>query len=74
LFGDEAITTEEAKTGSIRTLAPAEDEDICKVSNSTIEGVRIQAIDHINKYQTETVKWQDRKVRLKNIKLGHLVL
>jgi hypothetical protein len=36
LFGDEAITPEEAKTGSIR--------------------------------------WRDRKVRLKNIKPGHLVL
>jgi hypothetical protein len=38
LFGDEAITPEEAKTGS------------------------------------ETIKWRDRKVRLKNIKPGHLVL
>jgi hypothetical protein len=36
--------------------------------------VRLQAIDHINKYQTKIVKWQDRKVRLKNIKPRHLVL
>jgi hypothetical protein len=36
LFGDEAITPEEAKTGSIRTLASAKDEDTCKVSNDTI--------------------------------------
>jgi hypothetical protein len=43
LFGDEAITPEEAKTGSIRTLASAEDEDICKISKDTIEGVRLQA-------------------------------
>jgi hypothetical protein len=35
---------------------------------------RLQAIDHINKYQAEIVKWRDRKVRLKNIKPGHLVL
>jgi hypothetical protein len=74
LFGDEAITLEEAKIGSIRTLASAEDEDTCKVSKDTIEGVRLQAIDHINKYQAETVKWWDRKVRLKNLKSGHLVL
>jgi hypothetical protein len=73
LFGDEAITLEEAKTGSIRTLASAEDKDICKVSKASIEGVRLQAIDHINKYQAKTAKWQDRKVRLKNIKLGHSV-
>jgi hypothetical protein len=30
--------------------------------------------DHINKYQVETPKWRDRKVRLKNIKPRHLVL
>ncbi|KAL5668367.1 hypothetical protein ACJX0J_020588, partial [Zea mays] len=29
---------------------------------------------NINKYQAETIKWCDRKVRLKNIKPGHLVL
>jgi hypothetical protein len=74
LFGDEAITPEEAKTGSIRTLASAKDEDICKVSKDSIEGIRLQAIDHINKYQAETAKWRDRKVGLKNIKPGHLVL
>jgi hypothetical protein len=34
----------------------------------------LQAIDHINKYQAEIVKWRDRKVRLKNIKPGHFVL
>jgi hypothetical protein len=74
LFGDEAITLEEARTGSIRTLASAKDEDTCKVSKDTIEGIKFQAIDHINKYQAKTVKWWDRKVRLKNIKPGHLVL
>ena len=31
MFGDEAITLEEVKAGSIRTLASAEDEDTCKV-------------------------------------------
>jgi hypothetical protein len=29
LFGDEAITPEEARTGTIRTLASAENEDSC---------------------------------------------
>ena len=73
LFGYEAITPEVAKTGSIRTLASTKDEDTCKVSKDTIEGVRLQAIGRINKYQAETVKWQDKKVRLKSIKLGYLV-
>jgi hypothetical protein len=60
--------------GSIRTLASAEDEENCKITKETIEGTRLQAVDHINKYQAETIKWRDRKVRLKNIKPGHLVL
>jgi hypothetical protein len=65
---------DEARTGSIKTLASEEDKDACKIIKDTIEGNRLKAIDHINKYQAETVKWRDRKVRLKNIKLGHLVL
>jgi hypothetical protein len=74
LFGDEAITPEEAKTGSIRTKASAEDEADYQTTKDTIEGTRLQAIEHINKYLAETIRWRDRKVRLKNIKPGHLVL
>jgi hypothetical protein len=74
LFGDEAITLEEVRMGSIRTLASVEDEENCKITKDIIEGTRLQAVDHINKYQAETIKWRDRKVKLKNIKPGHLVL
>jgi hypothetical protein len=74
MFGDEAITPEEARMGSIRVLALIEDKGDCQITKDTIEGTRLQAIEHINKYQAETIKWRDRKVRLKNIKLGHLVL
>jgi hypothetical protein len=74
LFGDEAITPEEAKTGSIRTTASAEDEANYQITKDTIEGTRLQAIEHINKYQAKTIRWRDRKVRLKNIKPGHFVL
>jgi hypothetical protein len=65
LFGDEAITPKEAEAGPIRTIASAEDEDDCQITKETIEGTRLQAIEHINKYQVETIKWRDRKVRLK---------
>jgi hypothetical protein len=74
LFGDEAITPEEAKAGSIRTIASVEDEANYSVAKDTIEGTRLQAVENINKYQAKTIKWRDRKVRLKNIKPGHLVL
>jgi hypothetical protein len=74
LFGDKAITPEEAKAGSIRTTTSTEDEADYRVAKDTIDGTRLQAMENINKYQAETVKWRDRKVRLKNIKPGHLVL
>jgi hypothetical protein len=74
LFGDKAITPEEAKAGSIRIVALAEDEADYHVTKDTIEGTRLQAVENINKYQAETIKWRDIKVRLKNIKPGHLVL
>ena len=41
LFGDEVITPEEAKTGSIRTVASAEDEADYHVVKDTIEGTRL---------------------------------
>jgi hypothetical protein len=42
LFGDEAITPEEARTGSIRTLASTKDKEDCKIRKDTIEGTRLQ--------------------------------
>jgi hypothetical protein len=74
LFGDEAITPEETKAESIRTMASAEDEANYSVAKDAIEGIRLQAVENINKYQAETIKWRDRKVRLKNIKPWHLML
>jgi hypothetical protein len=76
LFGDEAITPEEAKAGSIRIVASAEHEAEAdySVEKDAIEEIRLQAVENINKYQAKTIKWRDRKVRLKNIEPGHLVL
>ena len=74
MFDDEAITPEEAKAGSIRTVASTEDEADYSMAKDAIEGIRLQAVENINKYQAETIRWCDRKVRLKNIKPGHLVL
>jgi hypothetical protein len=74
LFGDKAITPEKAKAGSIKIAASAEDEAYYHVAKDTIEGTRLQSVENINKYQAETIKWHDTKVRLKNIKLWHLVL
>jgi transposase InsO family protein len=56
LFGDKAITLEEAKAESIRIAASAEDEADYHVAKDTIEGTRFQAVENINKYQAETIK------------------
>jgi ribosomal protein L7/L12 len=55
IFGDEAITPEEAKAGSIRTVASVEDEANYSVAKDTIEGTRLQAVENINKYQAEII-------------------
>jgi helix-turn-helix protein len=55
-------------------VASVEDEADYSMAKDAIEGIRLQAVENINKYKVETIKWRDRKVRLKNIKLGHLVL
>jgi hypothetical protein len=55
-------------------MASTEDEADCSMAKDAIEGIRLQAVENINKYQAETIKWRDRKVQLKNIKPGHLVL
>jgi hypothetical protein len=41
LFGDEVVTPEEAKAGSIRTVALTEDQADYHVTKDTIEGTRL---------------------------------
>jgi hypothetical protein len=55
LFVNEAITPEEAKAGSIRKVALVEDEADYSVAKDAIEGIRLQAVETINKYQAETI-------------------
>lgn len=74
LCGDEAVTPEEIKLGSARVVASTQDEDNKKVWKDTIEESMLEAVEHIRKYQSETIRWRHRKVKLKNIALGNLVL
>jgi hypothetical protein len=74
LFRDEAITPEEIKMGLARVIALAQERDNEQVTKDAIEESRLEAIEHIRKYQVETIRWRDRKVKLKSIALGHLVL
>lgn len=64
----------EIKFGSARVIASAEGEDNEKVSKDIIEESRLKVVEHIRNYQSEIVRWWDRKLKLKNIAPGHLVL
>jgi hypothetical protein len=61
------------KHESLRTMQQtmAEDEEYSK---ETIEGIRLEAVDNILKYQAQTKKWKDKSIVIKDIQEGDLVL
>ena len=65
------MTPEELRHGSYKTESP--DEDI-KPTIDTIEAIKIQAAINLGRYQEETRRWQNKKVRPREIKEGDLVL
>jgi hypothetical protein len=74
LLGDEAVTPKEVKLGLARVTTSTQDQDDEKISNDVIEESRLEAIEHIRRYQSKTMRWRDRKVKLRNISPDHLVL
>ena len=70
-YGEEALTPEELHHGSYRTEAP--DEDI-KPTIDTIEAIKTQAAINLGRYQEETRRWRNKKVRPREIKEGDLIL
>jgi hypothetical protein len=74
LYGEEPVTQEEIKLHSARTktettynLSEAESKDL-------LEPERMKAVENLQSYQNETQAWRDKKVKLKNIEAGDLVL
>jgi hypothetical protein len=75
LFDTEAMTREEIKNESMRVQKAKEIEEVdMKVEKDMIELMILEATENIEKYQTETKAWKDRKVVRKDIKTGDLVL
>ena len=66
LCGEEAMLPEKAKHQSLRAMkhALASDEDYSK---GTIEGLRLEAVQNITKYQEQTKKWRDSQVVRKDV-------
>ena len=65
------MTPEELRHESYRTESP--DEDI-KPTIDTIEAIKTQATINLGKYQEETRRWRNKKVRPREIEEGDLVL
>jgi hypothetical protein len=63
---------EELCLGTWRDIASS-DEDL-KASVQNIEEMRLQAAANLSSYQEETQRWKNKKVRLKLIRSGDLVL
>jgi hypothetical protein len=73
LYGEEAMLPEEIKHQSLRSMQQslAEDEEYAK---EIVEGIRLDVVRNIYKYQAETKKWRDKSVVRKDIQDGDLVL
>jgi hypothetical protein len=63
----------EIKHESLRTIQQtvAEDEEYSK---ETVEGIRLEPVDNILKYQEQTKRWKDKSITRKDIRDGDLVL
>jgi hypothetical protein len=74
LYGEEPVTPEEIKLPSTRTKTQAMyrlSEAKCK---DLLELERMKAVKNLQSYQSEIRAWRDKKVKLKHIEPGHLVL
>ena len=75
LYGEEAVTPEEIKLKSWRTTERADKiEEGIKPLIDMIEAGKIQAAINLGKYQEETRRWKNKKVKPREIKEGDLVL
>jgi hypothetical protein len=72
LFGEEAVTPEEIKTGSFRTTTIAEADRAAAID--AIEEARMNAINNLKKYREAMKAGYDKKVRQVTLQPGDMVL
>ena len=73
LYGDEAMTPTELGANSRRVMFSGGEEGR-EVSLELLEGVRVEALEHIRKYATGTSATYNKKVRPMELLPGHLIL
>ena len=71
LYGEEAMTPEELRHGSYRIESHVED---IKPMIDMIEAIKTQSAINLSRYQEETRRWRNKKVRPREIKEGNLIL
>jgi hypothetical protein len=74
LYGEELVTPEEIKLHSTKTKMEATYSPSEAESKDLLELERMKAIENLQSYQNETRAWRDKKVKLKHIEAGDLVL
>jgi hypothetical protein len=74
LYGEELVTLEEIKLHSTKTKMEATYSPSEAESKDLLELERMKAIENLQSYQNETRAWRDKKVKLKHIEAGDLVL
>jgi Integrase core domain. len=73
LYGDEAMTLAELGANSPRVIF-SRGEEGREVSLELLEGVRVEALEHMHKYATSTSATYNKKVRPTELMPGYLVL
>jgi hypothetical protein len=74
LYGSEAMTPQEIKHGSPRTVASVAPDVDESTSKDLIDGDRVFALQALNKYQAQTKAWHDHTVIPREFNEGDLVL
>jgi hypothetical protein len=74
LYGEEPVTPEEIKLHSARTNMEAIHSPSEAESKNLLEPKYMKAVKNLQSYQNETKAWRDKKVKLKHIEVGDLVL
>jgi hypothetical protein len=74
LYREEPVTPEEIKLRSARTKMEATYSPSEAESKDLLEPEWMKAVENLQSYQNETRAWRNKKVKLKNIEAGDLVL
>jgi hypothetical protein len=74
LYGSEAMTLQEIKHGSPRTVPLAVPDVDEPTSKDLIDGDRVFALEALNKYHAQTKAWRDHAVIPREFSEGDLVL